>query len=91
MEEYQFRLESDDLSFIDIGDRVYIDEYKEVGNGQLYKGQWNKRTGVRDGVGIQMWPDGTRYEGMWSMDKANGKGRMMHANGAIYCGNWKND
>ena len=33
-------------------ERVYIDEYKDVGDGKLYKGQWNKKTGERDGVGI---------------------------------------
>ena len=32
--------------------RVYIDEFKDVGDGRLYKGQWNKKTGERDGVGI---------------------------------------
>ena len=32
--------------------RVYIDEFKEVGEGRLYKGQWNKKSGERDGLGI---------------------------------------
>lgn len=32
--------------------RVYIDEFKDVGEGKLYKGQWNKKTGEREGVGI---------------------------------------
>lgn len=32
--------------------RVYIDEFKDVGDGKLYKGQWNKKTGERDGLGI---------------------------------------
>lgn len=44
---------------------VYIDEFKDVGDGKLYKGQWNKRTGEREGAGIQFWPDGSKYEGMW--------------------------
>lgn len=43
--------------------RVYIDEFKDVGEGKMFKGQWNKRTGEREGVGIQFWPDGSKYEG----------------------------
>lgn len=41
-----------EYQFNDNIERVYIDEFKEVGDGKLYKGQWNKRTGDRDGVGI---------------------------------------
>jgi hypothetical protein len=26
----------------------------------------------RDGFGNQMWPDGSKYEGYWKSDKANG-------------------
>ena len=32
--------------------RVFIDEFKDVGEGRLYKGQYNKMTGERDGVGM---------------------------------------
>ena len=39
-------------------------------NGAIYTGQW--LNGVRDGFGSQMWPDGSRYEGYWRSDKANG-------------------
>ena len=46
--------------------RVFIDGFKDVGEGRLYKGQYSKKTGERDGVGIQFWPDGSKYEGMWS-------------------------
>lgn len=41
--------------------RVFINAYKEVGEGIQYKGQFNKKTGERDGVGIQFWPDGSCY------------------------------
>lgn len=71
--------------------RVYINEFKDVGEGRLYKGQYNKRMGERDGVGVQIWPDGSRYEGLWRRDKANGRGRMTHANGDMYEGDWKED
>ena len=44
----------------------------------------NKKTNQRDGLGVQLWPDGARYEGMWKENKCSGKGRMTHANGDIY-------
>ena len=42
------------------------------------------------GKGIQVWKDGSIYEGFWKNDKANGKGRLVHANGDIYEGDWVN-
>lgn len=66
--------------------RVYIDEFKDVGEGKMFKGQWNKRTGEREGVGIQFWPDGSKYEGQWHKGQAAGRGRMTHANGDVYEG-----
>jgi len=33
-----------------------------------------------------LWPDGSKYEGMWKNGKANGRGRMTHANGDVYEG-----
>jgi hypothetical protein len=47
-----FKLQQEDLQLSDDVQRVYIDEFKDVGEGRLYKGQWNKKTGERDGVGI---------------------------------------
>jgi len=41
-----------DLANPNAVNRVYIDEFKDVGDGRLYKGQWNKKTGERDGLGI---------------------------------------
>jgi hypothetical protein len=86
-----FQLSVDEYHIQDEIERVYIDEFKDVGGGKLYKGQWNKKSGDRDGVGIQFWSDGSKYEGMWRRDRANGRGRMTHANGDIYDGNWVDD
>jgi hypothetical protein len=91
LSEGVFSWNEDEVIISDGVERVYINEYKDVGDGKLYKGQWNKKTGDRDGVGIQFWPDGSKYEGMWRNDKANGKGRMTHANGDTYTGQWKDD
>jgi len=30
-------------------------------NGAVYEGEW--RNGMRQGYGVQNWPDGSRYEG----------------------------
>ena len=29
-------------------------------DGNLYKGQW--KSGMRDGYGVQQWPDGSKYD-----------------------------
>ena len=36
----------------------------ELDNRAIYKGQWSKE-GMRHGRGIQIWPDGSKYEGYW--------------------------
>ena len=62
----------------------------ELDNGAIYKGQWTK-DGLRQGKGIQIWQDGSKYEGYWANDMANDKGRLIHADGDIYEGEWFND
>ena len=39
---------------------------------------------MRWGRGKQYWPDGSIYEGYWSNHTANGKGRLIHADGDAY-------
>ena len=60
-------------------------------NGARYQGEWLRGAGVRQGKGVQIWPDGSLYEGWWRDNKANGKGRLVHADGDIYDGFWKDD
>ena len=60
-------------------------------NGIKYKGQWNVDSNTKDGQGIQIWPDGSRYEGYWKNNKANGKGRLIHGDGDVYEGDWVDD
>jgi len=60
-------------------------------NGAKYEGQWDEKTGMRDGIGVQIWPDGSVYEGYWKNDKAHGVGRLIHADKDIYEGDWIND
>jgi hypothetical protein len=42
-------------------------------NGVVYHGEWRKN--IRWGYGVQVWPDGAKYEGQWAEGKANGKGK----------------
>jgi len=60
-------------------------------NNAKYKGQWSKSSNMRHGYGVQVWSDGSMYQGYWKNDKANGKGRLIHADGDIYEGDWKDD
>ena len=30
-----------------------------------------------DGMGVQVWPDGSRYDGFWQNGKKNGYGRFI--------------
>ena len=56
-----------------------------------YWGETKKNTKIRHGRGIQIWIDGTKYEGYWLDDKANIKGKLIHSDGDIYEGEWKDD
>ena len=47
--------------------------------------------GKKHGQGQQVWPDGSRYDGMWENDQANGQGVLVHADGDVYEGSWLND
>ena len=59
-------------------------------NGAAYEGEWDVIANKRDGYGIQITPDGAKYEGYWKEDKTNGKGRMIFFDGNVYEGDWAN-
>ena len=40
---------------------------------------------------MQIWTDGSLYEGYWFENQANGLGRLIHADGDCYTGMWKDD
>lgn len=56
----------------------------------VYRGYINN-DGIKNGWGVQVWPDGGKYEGEWHNNKANGKGKFWHADGDVYEGNWKDE
>lgn len=59
-------------------------------DGTVYKGQCKQGT-KRHGFGIQVWPDGARYEGYWKDGVACGRGKFFHIDGDVYDGNWEGD
>lgn len=59
-------------------------------NNAIYIGEWNLKR-ERHGKGLQMWNDGSKYEGYWKNDKANGRGRLIHGDGDVYEGEWVDD
>ena len=60
-------------------------------NFTQYYGEFDINTGKRYGRGIQLWNDGSRYEGYWINDKTNIKGKLKHNDGDIYDGEWYDD
>ena len=55
-------------------------------NNAKFRGEWLVGETIRQGKGMQIWPDGSIYEGYWRDDKANGRGRLIHADGDVYSG-----
>ena len=63
----------------------------ELENHARYEGEWIVGRDIRQGKGMQIWPDGSMYEGWWKDNKASGKGRLIHADGDVYDGEWLDD
>ena len=57
-----------------------------LNTGVIYLGQWQADLKRRAGKGRQVWIDGSLFEGQWRSGKANGIGRLIHADGDIYVG-----
>jgi hypothetical protein len=53
---------------------------------KVYAGNWKE--GKRDGMGVQFYPDGARYEGFWAAGLRHGKGTLYQPNGSVYIGDW---
>ena len=66
--------------------KVNLLESVEYENQAVYYGEWSQETKQRHGRGIQVWIDGSRYEGYWMKDKANKRGKLTHSDGDIYEG-----
>jgi len=55
-----------------------------------YFGQWIQGTDERCGRGFQVTEEGELYEGFWSKNKKNGKGRTLFINRDVFQGTYKN-
>ena len=62
---------------------VELKQSVEYENKAIYYGEWEKNGNKRHGRGIQLWTDGSRYEGYWKEDKANVKGKLTHSDGDV--------
>lgn len=70
---------------------VTLKQTVEYENHAEFYGEWANDSKLRYGRGIQIWLDGSKYEGYWKNDKANFKGKLTHADGDIYEGGWLDD
>ena len=68
-----------------------IRDITELENGAKYQGEWDSQTNLRDGRGVVIWANGTRYDGFFKQGKANGRGRIVHSEGDSYDGEWRDD
>ena len=67
-----------------------IDENSE--ESAIYSGQMLKDSqNIKHGYGIMRWPDGTVYEGLWENNLYNGRGKLYHASGDLYEGEFVDD
>ena len=57
----------------------------------VYFGEYNNEKKIKEGRGIQIWPNGSKYFGYFQNNMQNIKGKMEHADGDIYEGEWLND
>ena len=55
----------------------------------LYRG--GRVAGLREGLGIQLFPNGYIYYGNWVANKAHGKGQLIYTDGTIYKGEYEDN
>ena len=58
-------------------------------NHAKFEGQWVAGTDVREGVGKQIWPDGSMYAGEYKNGMKQGKGKFIWADQSSYKGEFK--
>ncbi len=71
-------------------DNMRIDDQSEdsaIYNGNMLANSSN----VKQGYGVMKWPDGTVYEGLWENNLYNGRGKLYHASGDLYEGEFVDD
>jgi len=54
----------------------------------VYKGKINPSTNKKEGFGIQVFPDGTIFEGFFKGGRKHGSGRLVTHAGEVLMGDW---
>ena len=79
------------------GNLVNVHNYRVVETNEdtaIYSGQMlndGQNQDIKHGYGIMRWPDGTVYEGLWENNLYNGRGKLYHASGDLYEGEFVDD
>ena len=55
--------------------------------GGVYSGEW--LGGFRDGRGLMVWKDGSKYEGNFSFGRPWLSGKFTYYDGDVYEGEWR--
>lgn len=63
--------------------------YDETSKNTLYYGKY--KNGMKEGVGILVWPETNIYYGEFKDNQVSGKGIMLYEDGSTYTGDWLND
>ena len=53
-------------------------------DSDIYEGEW--LNDKKDGKGVQLYGDGSRYDGFWKDGEYHGHGRLISITGDIYIG-----
>lgn len=74
----------------------FLDEYGQfetydLDDGAKYTGALDPDTGLMQGKGVYVYPDGTAYEGEFVKSKFQGQGKQTFPSGDVYEGEFKND
>jgi len=59
-------------SFDAEGAKIETRPVASLQNNAKYEGEWNSKDDTRHGYGVQVWSDGSMYQGYWKADQANG-------------------
>ena len=80
--DYQYKVKNKDSKFVSS-----LEVYKL--NKSHFQGE--TKDNLRQGVGKQVWDDGTTFEGSYKNDMANGNGRMIQSDGNVFIGTFNNN
>ena len=72
-------------------DKIEIKKNMILDDKSIYYGEYNTEKNIKEGRGILIWPNGAKYTGYFQNNMQNIKGKIYHADGDIYEGEWLDD